>query len=541
MANKNALKIGLITGSVIAVPALLGIGIGIGYATKNNVKEADYQKLDSYKIFNNFITQTRGRKAGNANNFIATSLVTNQVENKPAYYGIKLEEGQTLTSEILQPLFPLTTDISQSDKNILGSYRAHEILKKTIAEMGYANVGDEITTYPTQNTTPETTPTAATDTTITKLNKSGKAITTFNSEGSFANIVTKMNTALTQDGFFTQGFLYNLSPTSVNNVGTNVVVTINPTNTAKASAKDFYIVSHYDSTNNVGPKGNSWGATDNASGVSVNLGLLKYFSDPKNRENLGVRLHIIFVDAEELGKLGSEAFVAQFLTSNIVENAEQNSLLANSIGMINMDTVAGGNRMYVHSPNTNPELGAAKGNLSTIIRDQINAVSRIRSVQLNKIEEELEIHPMFSAGEYKPGETGDWSDHAPFYIKAKLPVAYIESTDFSVKAKSGLYDGYAQTNNPAAWLRQGDGELLPTKLNMRKLNNGIIELWDYPGDKGDYLVLGDIWHSDLDTPAWVNEHQGAKFYKQLDTVLETLKAYLVSMYEIKGTTIEYFL
>ncbi|WP_029905820.1 M28 family metallopeptidase [Mycoplasmopsis opalescens] len=476
--------------------------------------------------FTNFLSTVHGRKAGDANNFKKESLETkpNPYKKSPIKvlnYGIKLEKDQRLTTEIVEKnlLYKFGEKVDQNVNNY-GSYYAYKYLVKEIAGMGYTNHTPNGITYPEYD---------------------DKKRTVQYDETKDKEIVDSMKQNLNNDGFFTQGFLF--ANNGYNNVGNNIVVTINPsaklTDNGKRKIKDFYIVSHYDSMNNVGPKGVSWGATDNATGVTVNLKLLKYFSDPKNRDNLSVRLHLIFVDGEEIGKLGSKAFVKQFL------DGKQNELRDNSLGMINMDTVAGGDYMYIHSPNTtdalndNNKVEKDKWNLSPLLRNHINTLSKERANKINDADQELKIHPQLVEGGYKEGETGDWSDHAPFYQIAKLPVAYVESTNFAIKSKYGVYDGYAQTINPKAWVLK-DGKTTIEKLKERKLDNGQT-VYDWPDGlkKDDFAILGDIWHSDLDTLKWVNDNIGQKIYKQLDTVFQTLKATVTSLHKIEGDNFSY--
>ncbi|AXE60942.1 metalloprotease [[Mycoplasma] phocae] len=535
---KKSLKIVI---SLASVSTLASFPL-IAASCTNKSENSKVSDLEVYKQFNEFINNTHGRKAENINNFKESSLMLEKDGDKIVKsLGIKLENGKALTSDVLDPLYAENVEID-SQRNIYGSYHAYRVLRKMISSMGYENHTGNVITYPDQSTYGSIESKAAPDSKINRLN--GNAVTTFKEDGKHQAIVNKAYEDMKKTGFITQGFLYDTASSRINNIGNNIIVTINPgeknlkgKENKQREVKDFYIVSHYDSTNNVGPKGISWGATDNATGVAVNLSLLKYFSNPINRDRLGVRLHVIFVDAEELGKLGSEAFVAQFLKSKKdSKQVETNPLLKNSIGMINLDTVAGGDRMYVHSPNTSPSLGRVYGNLSTIIRDQINAISRIRSQNLKDPSQELEIHPQFTPGEYKPGETGDWSDHAPFYRNANLPVAYIESTNFAVKSKQGVYDGYAQTTNPKAWVLK-DGKNIDS-LVKRKINNGLIEVYDWPDGLKieDFAIAGDIWHSDLDRPEWVLANVGDRFYRQQDTVFESLKEYFASMYSIDEKT-----
>ncbi|WP_427867527.1 M28 family metallopeptidase [Mycoplasmopsis arginini] len=472
------------------------------------------------KTFSELLNSTHGRKAGDQNNFKKEALnfdETGKISNGLKNVGDTKKATTTLVENSLINKFG---DHVNPEHSIYGSYYAYQYLKKQIQDMGYTyNTAGEIA-YPKYSEDPQP-----------------RTVEVYN-ETTDKDIVDKMKENLEKDGFFTQGFLYSLK-NSANNIGNNIVVTINPSNTVTDNGaikvKDFYIVSHYDSTNNVGPNGTSWGGTDNGSGVTVNLSLLKHFSDPKNREKLGVRLHLIFVDAEEVGKLGSIAFVKQFLTG------EANELLKNSLGMINMDTVAGGDYMYIHSPDTRK--AKETYNTSPLLRDFINKISKERVNELKDDSQELKIHPQFVEDEFRPGETGDWSDHAPFYQIANLPVAYVESTNFGVKSKFEIYDGYAQTTNPKAWVLKDGKTTLADQgktLLKRTLKNGQV-VYDWPEGMtaDDFAVLGDIWHSDLDTLQWINENIGRRFYKQLETVFNTLTRFLEKMYTKTENTITY--
>ncbi|CRH46226.1 Uncharacterised protein [Chlamydia trachomatis] len=70
-----------------------------------------------------------------------------------------------------------------------------------------------------------------------------------------------------------------------------------------------------------------------------------------------------------------------------------------------MDTVAGGDYMYIHSPDTR---GAQETyNTSPLLRDFINKISKERVTELKDDSQELKIHPQFVENEFKQGETGD--------------------------------------------------------------------------------------------------------------------------------------
>ncbi|MDE7221921.1 MAG: M28 family peptidase, partial [Ureaplasma sp.] len=342
---------------------------------------------------------------------------------------------------------------------------------------------------------------------------------------------TESNEDILKDGIVVQPFLWNGNDSAngvsntFNNEGQNIIATIVPNDIA---TNDFYIVAHYDSTAS-GQNKASWGATDNATGVAVALEIINYIKDHKDQ--LGqTRLHVIFSDAEEVGVYGTKAFVSQYL----LNNGPLNSINTNNIGMINMDTVAGGDYIYAHSPNTSPVLGYnGTGNTSTIIRDQLNALSRIRSENYNDTSLELIIHPQVDKTEYRAGETGDWSDHMPFYKYANIPVTYMESTNFQVRSNNGKYDGYSQTTNLNAYILNDGTTLaeLNEKLKVTNINNSDLVVYDLPNyvdikSYDDYKVTGNIWHYDIDTLDWVQKYIGDPLYQQLTTMFESLKLFL---------------
>ncbi|WP_427902833.1 M28 family metallopeptidase [Metamycoplasma alkalescens] len=560
---KTSTKIGLITTGALLVP--LGLGLGVGFALVKGDQARHYRGMEAYKVFNNFIMSTRGRIAGNVFNFDPSILDKSE---SGIFKGFKLADNQKLTNKIFEDklLHPYDANnpFLETEKDNLGNYRAYQILLDEIKKMGYKNNNPEEIVYPDQNQISEKEITGKNGARIKvgeaktsgetefvkgSRNKQDIPVTIFKNDH---DVVKDIESKLTQDGFVTHGFLFTRTPwenkdaKEFNNVGNNVIVTINPVGENKQNPKDFFIVSHYDSMNNIGPEGTSWGAADNATSVSVNLRLLKYFSNEENRKKLGVRLHIIFADAEELGLYGSEAFVQQFLSER---NNQKTELQKNALGMINMDTVAGGDVLHVHSPDSREEnlKSNPDANVSQHLRDQLHSISRARSLKLNDITQELNIHAMYEPGGFRAGETGDFSDHAPYYLKAKMPIANIEATNYAIYAISsgGKYDGYSMTTNPNAWLRKiekkdKNGNVIfeyePTELVETKIGDGSLKTYKYDESKykpTDFVVTGNIWHSDLDTPQWFNKHFGKKFYQQLDTTYETVISYLLANWQLK--------
>ncbi|MFD2644859.1 autotransporter outer membrane beta-barrel domain-containing protein [Pseudomonas japonica] len=158
------------------------------------------------------------------------------------------------------------------------------------------------------------------------------------------------------------------------------------------------------------------GLDDNASGAAVlteiarNLGGLPL-------EN---GLQVVGFGAEEEGLRGSRAYVA----------ALSDSQRANLLGMINLDSLITGDRMYAHAASNavdNPALGAYRNQLLRIARE---------------LKIDLFSNPGLNA-EY-PAGTGCCSDGESFNGLG-VPVLFIEATNWEL----GDLDGYQQTDNPA--------------------------------------------------------------------------------------------
>jgi len=77
------------------------------------------------------------------------------------------------------------------------------------------------------------------------------------------------------------------------------------------------------------------------------LDLVKYYSNPENAKTLSCDLNIAFVGGEEVGVTGSTALVAQFLNGSTNGDKINKAQIG---GMLNLDTAAGGDNVYVHSP-----------------------------------------------------------------------------------------------------------------------------------------------------------------------------------------------
>ncbi|MCH7373382.1 M20/M25/M40 family metallo-hydrolase [Aeromonas sp. MR16] len=193
------------------------------------------------------------------------------------------------------------------------------------------------------------------------------------------------------------------------------------------SDKVILIGAHYDST---GDKKGSEGATDNGAGVAALLAVAEALKD----QTLPYTVRFAFFGAEENGLNGSKAYAAGL----------DGAAVAQLLAMVNYDTIAGGDIVYVHSAHSDvAEYSCAEPGRYSFdpkVRDRLLAISKQGATP-------FAIHPSYPG--YPEGETGSWSDHAPFACLG-VPVAYVEATNFTIDGADG-YDGYSQSTNPALW------------------------------------------------------------------------------------------
>ncbi|MBE1300105.1 MAG: M28 family peptidase [Alteromonadaceae bacterium] len=198
------------------------------------------------------------------------------------------------------------------------------------------------------------------------------------------------------------------------------------------SEKVLVLGAHFDST---GSKRGSHGAMDNGAGLSVLLAVAEQLS---KLDSLPYTVRFVAFGAEEIGKVGSR----QYLTMLNDKPGEIERLK----GMINLDTVAGGDKLYVHSAHTTPyKCGGDNSRYSseTWMRQAVLSASQ----KTLGMEQAHQIHPPFPG--YPEGVTGEWSDHEPFACYG-VPIAYIETTNFAINGKHG-FDGYSQSTDPGLW------------------------------------------------------------------------------------------
>lgn len=167
------------------------------------------------------------------------------------------------------------------------------------------------------------------------------------------------------------------------------------------STKQIVIGAHYDSVK-VGR-----GAFDNASGVALMMEL----ADALRSEKTPYTLVFVAFGAEEPGLTGSTHYVAEM----------SDQARADTVLMINFDSVATGDRIYCYSSKDQPWPQLALRSMARGLGEYF-----LTSPALNK--------------DYPYGTTGDWSDHVAFR-RAGIPYLYFEATNWLLGDK----DGYVNT------------------------------------------------------------------------------------------------
>ncbi|UVM64976.1 autotransporter domain-containing protein [Pseudomonas sp. B21-009] len=180
------------------------------------------------------------------------------------------------------------------------------------------------------------------------------------------------------------------------------------------------------------------GLDDNASGAAVLTEIARNLGGVALENGL----EVVGFGAEEEGLRGSRAYVASL----------SDSQRANLLGMINLDSLITGDKMYAHAASNsiaNPALGA--------YRDQLLRIAQEMNIALF-------TNPGLNPG--YPAGTGCCSDGESFN-SLNVPVLFIEATNWEL----GELDGYEQTDNPA--IPGGSTWHDPAEDNQQVLTNAF--------------------------------------------------------------------
>lgn len=249
------------------------------------------------------------------------------------------------------------------------------------------------------------------------------------------------------------------------------------------SKQQFIIGAHYDS---VPESTGSMGVIDNAASVALMIELANYIN---SKANTTYSFVFVAFGAEEVGLTGSRHF------ANHLSSAER----ANTVGMLNLDSITGGDKLYIHS-------ALSKGYKCDQDNSKFLATAKWRDHFLNlarQLNLPFEKHPGNS--DYPAGETGGWSDHAPFACVG-IPIVNIEATNFSITGEDGK-DGYSQTTHPNLW------DCFDIKTNGA-CNTETEKRW------------GKIWHTRFDKLDVLNDEFPQRLERQLNHSFVLLEAFI---------------
>lgn len=165
------------------------------------------------------------------------------------------------------------------------------------------------------------------------------------------------------------------------------------------SSKEIIVGAHYDSVG-------THGVDDNGSGTVVNLETAKRFINKKTPYTI----KFVFFGAEEVGLKGSKAY----------SEAMTDEEVANTLYMINMDSILAGTYRYIYSGYYNRETGEVE---NTWPIEQAMELSNALGTGMRLNDTELNY-------DYPSPSTGSWSDHSSFW--KKMPYLYFEAANWEL-------------------------------------------------------------------------------------------------------------
>lgn len=191
--------------------------------------------------------------------------------------------------------------------------------------------------------------------------------------------------------------------------------------------KTLYVGGHYDSAVAYAGYDMLEALDDNASGAGVISELVRNLSGVEGEHNV----EYIAFGAEEGGLNGSKAFAASLSDSDI----------ANAIGMINLDSLITGDKMYANAGDNAYDADGNEVAANVGLRENALRIAKSMGIDL-QINQGL--IPDGETEPYKPEGVGCCSDQESF--DNLMQVVGFEATDWSAGDE---LDGYTQTSNPA--------------------------------------------------------------------------------------------
>lgn len=188
------------------------------------------------------------------------------------------------------------------------------------------------------------------------------------------------------------------------------------------SEKQIIVGSHYDGD----------GTGDNGSGVALNLTMLEKLVNVATPYTI----QFVFFTAEEYGCYGSTAYA----------NAMTDEEVANTLYMINLDSLVCGDYCYIYGGVQNDD---EKIVTQTEAYDNAMAIAKSLGLDFHSNPwtwDNVEPDPENDTGlpKYASPSTGDWSDHVGFKNKG-IKYLYMEATNWEIPGPYNEYDGYGET------------------------------------------------------------------------------------------------
>ncbi|MCH5148494.1 MAG: M28 family peptidase [Clostridiales bacterium] len=184
------------------------------------------------------------------------------------------------------------------------------------------------------------------------------------------------------------------------------------------SEKQIIVGAHYDGD----------GTGDNGSGIALALTTAEKFV------NIETSYTIVFVffTAEEYGCYGSTAYA----------NAMTDEEVANTLYMINLDSLVCGDYCYIYGGVQNDD---EKVVTQTEAYDNAMAIGKSLGLDLHSNPWTWDNPaPGYDTPDYASPSTGDWSDHKGFKNRG-IKYLYMEATNWEIPGPYNEYDGYGET------------------------------------------------------------------------------------------------
>lgn len=179
--------------------------------------------------------------------------------------------------------------------------------------------------------------------------------------------------------------------------------------------KQIIVGAHYDGD----------GTGDNGSGISLGLTTAQKLHDIETQYTIV----FVFFSAEEYGCYGSEAYA----------NAMTEQEVANTLYMINMDSLVCGDYTYLYGGVQNDDTQTVT---ETEAFDNAMAVAESLGLEFKKNPwTYAKPEPKHDTPDYASPSTGDWSDHAAFADKG-IKYLYFEATNWEIPDYSGYGESY---------------------------------------------------------------------------------------------------